>query len=336
MLASLEHGELPKGSGRDHPPFEYEEIPEETDTRFGLMTDVVTEFQESQCYFIVATHTAAFVAIARGSLFKATSIGQASANCDFILVMAEVSTVMNYLGITMCSIVGMSSKWIRTLTVLSLLFSLIAMGLTSKRTEGRCFSNSRIEGIPPVPACGDHPPPNTYCGLLSPADTITRRDYFNEMFDFWTPFVLTGFCLICSIFLGILFHRHTKPNSIISYTKWPITKWFNFIGEHLQPNCVSSFTKPLKWLWANFISFIAVTHRSVKTRYRLYQFFCEFRHWLQVLLCVLCAVTLFMIYILSTLSRFGYVDFKDWGIGQIIAVFVWVPVVAHWIRWETK
>ena len=246
--------------------------------------------------------------------------------------MAEVSTVMNYLGITMCSIVGMSSKWIRTLTVLSLIFSLIAMGLTSQQM-GHCFTNSKIEITPPVPACGGHPPPNTYCGSLSPADLYARPDKFNQLFDFWSPFVLTAFCVIFLNFLAILFHRHEKHKSIIFYPRGPISKLPTFFREYLQPKCISSFTK---WLQANSISFherVTAFHRPLKARYPAYRLVFDFQNWLYLILCILYIVTFFMLYILSTLSRFDYVDFQDWGIGQIIAVFVWVPVVAHWIRW---
>ncbi|KAF7502792.1 hypothetical protein GJ744_005051 [Endocarpon pusillum] len=92
--ASLEYRELPNRPSQDHPSSERKGLPEETNTRSAIMKDVLAEFQESQCYFILATHTAAFVAIARGNLFGATSFRQASANCYFILVMAEVSTIV--------------------------------------------------------------------------------------------------------------------------------------------------------------------------------------------------------------------------------------------------
>lgn len=318
-LAALESGELPK----------------ETVPRYGTIMDVVAEFQESQCYFIIATHTAAFVAIGRGDLFGATSFLQASANCNFILVMAEVSTVMNYLGVTICSIVGISSKWIQGLSILSLIFSIVALGLTIKK-DGRCFYNTRVDRVPPVAACGGHSPPNVYCGFLSRAQIDHRPDKINDAIDFWAPSVLFTACLLFLIFLTILFHKK-KPGSPIPHMQTPMSRWWSSFWDHSQLNWIRTVMRSLKRLWALFfIKPWKTLHVFMKAHIPVYRLFAKFkfRYLQEAALLFLCLLTLLLFYIVSELVKSGYIDFREWGIGQIIAVFVWVPVTTHWIRWQ--
>lgn len=310
--AVLESGELPHEKDSKNPASsESEKFPKNSkkiassksrkaskasNPKLGIIQKVAGEFQESQCYFFLATHTAAFVGISRSDIFKSTNARQATANCDFILVMAEVSSVMNYLGITICSLANVSSKWTQFLSVVSLIFSLVVVGLTNTQ-EGVCGTksliilnplDSRPAGSRSVSACGGNSPPNVYCGGLSSANLNRRPDVFNRWVEFWGWFGLLISCVIFVLFLIMMFYKGSKGSRKVKwppYPGWISRKYFNF------------------------------------------------NNFQRILLFLLLVASVFAVYILATLAK-GYIDFEDWGIGQIIALFVWVPVVAHWVRWS--
>lgn len=299
---------------------------------FGMITAVVAEFQEFQCYLIIATQAAILIAIACGDVFEAASITQAHANCNFISATALISSAMNYLGIAMCSIVGVTSKWIRTLSGLALVISFATWILLIGRGD-RCFESTRLDSSSAVAACGGHRPPNVYCGSFYGVITPFYRIGIVEVVTHsW--FVLVLSTVLCIISLRIIRPRKELESSqpdMQASSSGPLSRLRNHPIAKVMQNTCRSFNQSVTVALVQQLRKYRCFPRKPASGQRRRG---SHRYLRRAVLVTLGLLPGLVAYILIWLVGRGYIDFHEWGIGQIVAGFLWVPFFAHCIRWR--
>jgi hypothetical protein len=162
------------------------------------MKELVFDFQEAQCFFIIITQTVSLVAIgngAGGKAIAATNGWQLLANGHYLALTAQVGCFVSLFVVGMLWLCDSSSLYIILLTCISVVISQ-TLAFTVNHNTPSTFNRALATSISPTTrshaSCGFLPPPNIYCGTLpgNPNGAIITLDTILSQIAFWMAFAL--------------------------------------------------------------------------------------------------------------------------------------------------
>jgi hypothetical protein len=262
-------------------------------TRKGIavLKSVLVEFQEAQCYFMVASQAAVLTTIVKGSQeFEAATFSQVQTN-------SEMAALIGYAGILPTIYVmlnlytfSMSSWYTLGISGASLILGTATLaGILTSNSFGFVNINIDVLNLDPgfelLDQCGKKPPPIIYCALLpsdssdsSLGDLLPTFGYINinssdiSTFD---PIILLCWLVYAAIVLL----------KVLSY--WSTARWQKIFRTSI---IIWIFKLTLILSHATFLAFLG-----------------------------------YYIAVLASMST--YVDKGAWTLGQIISVTIWAPVI---------
>jgi hypothetical protein len=255
----------------------------------SVLMSMLVEFQEAQCFFMLATQIAVLVSFRNQSKFYEPE-NYAQLDMDNYLGqiigaagLIPVSIVMFTLNIG-----DMSSWYILSLSGITLATSSATVIISNSIS---IYGNTAADlasfyNVSPLQACGNHPPPIIFCDTVWSKTTTNTQNYLENILGF----IYIGPIIIFSV---ILFQFVLSLPLVSRKAKKLLPQVYRLKG--------SKTATYIKILW-----FLAVS-----------------------------LFYLFAIYVylgnMYFLSFFGAIDTANWGLGQIIAVTIWSPVIFKYI-----
>jgi len=263
--------------------------------QYIVLKSILVEFQEAQCFFMLASEIAVLILIRNGPIvFGAKSLMQLHWNFALVGLVSGTGSLpiaCILFALTACDmvswyIISLSGVTISTATATMAIYNNLVSGTFDRSLQP-------VNGVELLTECGGNPPPIVYCGqsLEGPSDgSPTVQIQFS-----W--FIL-AMCVL----------RHalrSMPESCLRITStWleTITKYLNF--------------RHIRFLWIPFR-----TARRRRIWYGLVVFILG--------LFILLAMGL-NLQTLQDLSAAGAIDTTNWTLGQIISVTIWAPVLCKY------
>jgi hypothetical protein len=157
-------------------------IRERIHSHIDVLSHILVEFQEAQCYFMVACQAAVLTTIHNPNAFAATSIAQLGANQSLAILIGYAGLLLvTYVTINLEAF-GRNSWYTLGISGISVVVgtaTLASIQYSSSYTAGFFDSQNSfdpqltpISGLGQLTSCGGFSPPVIYCGLGSVVDNI--------------------------------------------------------------------------------------------------------------------------------------------------------------------
>lgn len=147
----------------------------------AILTTTVVEFQETQCFFMLANQAAVIVSSSSGAKFlEVESVQQLYAN----LYLSQIITVAGILPVVLITFrlhrAGMNSWYILILSAITIATSNVALYMNRSTSVTDTFQRlQRLQRFPrKLGKCGFNPPPLVYC--VNPI-VVWFHDIFNSV-----------------------------------------------------------------------------------------------------------------------------------------------------------
>jgi len=262
-----------------------------------ILKSILVEFQETQCFFMLASQAAVLNALHRGPVnFSATNNAQLQNNYALVGFIGLVGIFPTTLCLFMLFQNNMASWYILAVSGVTLVTSIV----TSVSIDN-ILNTASADGFIPPPAdlvpitglelleqCGFNPPPIIYCNSNSYSDLIAPALALPGV---WTCLSIYGL-----LFLGTVLNAARGKAGIWDSQIW-LMKSANF-GARLDTSSIG------KWL----IKVITFSFHVV-----------------------LILFTLNLVLGLVSLNADGGIAVGNWTLGQVVAVAIWAPVICKYM-----
>jgi hypothetical protein len=256
----------------------------------ATLQSILVEFQEAQCYFMIASQAAILSTFVQDSRnFDAVTYAQLQGDRELAALIGYAAILpTTYVMLNLCSF-GMSSWYTLVLSVTTLVLGTATLGgilnVPEYADPNIGINNNPLlldPGFAFLDKCGMNPPPIVYCTPIPPdsslGNILPAFGYTND----WSPDTSAFDSLIL---LCWLVHAAIVVYKLLSYP------------------FAARFQKPF--------------HKPIMV-------------WVVRVISVLCHATFlaYLSYYLAVLVYMGFqIDKASWSLGQIIAVAVWAPVL---------
>ena len=259
-----------------------------------ILKSILVEFQETQCFFMVACQAVVLFAKKHHNIFAATNMVAVWSDHAIAGICAAAGSFPVVWSLWTLQRSGMASAWIVFLSTATLAVAEFALYSMHKRPK--ISEMGHLDGSWPN-GCGGHPPPMRYCGWEGLQDSMLPVDL---LFNVVNPFTLSLY--------GV---------TLIMYF-WPLIKtllWSGWMVDS-RPRLAHFFSQiSLMWYNEGFRIFRGVVTALVELAW--------FFFFLVYLVC-LC---------LLVYGSFSIIDESSWGFGQFVALTTWAAVLCKYIYW---
>ncbi len=266
------------------------------------MREILISFLEAQCFFVLTTGTALLTTIrGKGRLLNATSLIQDQANLLIIIVTALISGIVTGSTLILVHILDRLSVYIAILTAASQIISAILFARSDvfmgSINENDIYSNDMavagVQNISSLRSCCYNPPPNTYCGILMGSDNQNIL-----------PGSLTESAVVETLIIRLIC---PTINGII----------FLYSMVLLGTAC-SEYLRGFDSFHPKIQKVLEAIRGNVHVSLVFFSFL-----WIMGTGLLLLLLAILRRRMIST----------DWGIGQIIAVAIWAPLIVRILYW---
>lgn len=286
---------------------------EEPVTRhLAVVRSMFVEFQEAQCFFILATQIATAFVLSEGLiLLESYSIVQLQANKIILLTVAKSGIAAAAFGLLILHLPDMASLYMVVLSSGAVIIALRNIIVAMRNPSVIDFM------MPPdfvsSPNCGPGPPPIAYCsaGILDkvgiPTDIPSLASFSIEasidtgVTDAVFPVYPFAFIIVLTLLC-----RHDTITLIRSWSK-----------TLMERSRIRSWSPLKKQPSPALISLLVASVRLIA-------------FILEIIMIVLLGsyVRDFAIW-----QQYNVVDMSSWNFGQIVALFVWAPIFSKYLYW---
>lgn len=261
----------------------------------------LVEFQETQCFFMIASQAAILMARQSNEVFGAVTLYQLWSNDGVAGMVSTAGVFPIVVGMWSLEKMHMLSPWIFFLSVGTVILSEVAMSWTINAPTIRQLVP--IENHTWPGSCGNHVPPLIWCG------NKILYDAFGPVAIFYTilnPFCLVVFVVVCLVYL-------------CPWAGWVVDRFKvrkKRFGQLFLVRPHRNIKQILESKWGSRI--------FVRVGPKVFTFLIELLLVASTSVDILCFV-LFNFY--------GLIDFSSWSFGQIVAIMIWFPVVSKYLYW---
>lgn len=252
---------------------------------------ILIEFQEAQCFFMIASQAAILLAKKSTTIFQSTTMPSLWANNGIAGVVSSAGILPIVMGMWSLQKMHRTEPWIFFLSVATIIVSEFALYWTHETPSVDQLSAFDYHGWPE--SCGGYAPPLVYCANQT-------EDYYLRvpLVFFWQ--VLNPYCL--TVF-GL---------DVILWFQPYVVKMVDVEG-HARLGLLSSKVRQLAAsTWGKWI----------KKLPSLLTFCVESLFLAAVFLECLC---------FAEFDHLKVIDFSGWGFGQIVTMTIWFPVVSKYL-----
>lgn len=265
-----------------------------------VLQAMLVEFQEAQCFFMLASQAAILGARSHKGIFQSYTIRALWANNGVAGIVCSAGILPIVIGMWTLQKLRMSSPWIFALSVATLMLSEFALYWT--KSPPRPDQLMTIEYSRWPKTCGGHAPPLVWC----PDQSALVNERIPLLF-FWqdlNPFCLAVFGLVVLMWFGQLLCKFWD-------VKTSCERLFARGGLQSTVSGVQRLfdSKLGRWL-KRLPSLITVG--------------------VELLLIFAVAVDAICFYEFSIL---GLIKWDNWTFGQLVGITLWFPVVSKYIYW---
>lgn len=267
-------------------------------TQHDRITKVIlVEFQEAQCFFMMASQAAILLAKKSTTIFESNTMPSLWANNGVAGIVSSAGVLPVVMGMWSLQKMHLTEPWIFFLSVATIIVSEFALYWTHETPSVNQLRPFDYNGWPE--SCGGYAPPLIYC-----ADLTEDYNLRVPLLFFWQ--VLNPYCLIVFGLDVILWSRQYVVKTVdIEGVCW---RTFARLG---LPNIPSKARRLLASTWGKWI----------KRLPSLLTFCVESLFLAAVFLECLC---------FAEFEHLKVIDFSGWGFGQIVAMTIWFPVASKY------
>lgn len=261
----------------------------------------LVEFQETQCFFMIASQAAILTARQSNKVFGAVTLNQLWSNDGVAGMVSTAGVFPIVLGMWSLEKIHMMSPWIFFLSIGTVILSEVAMSWT--------INAPTIHELVPIEnhawpgSCGNHVPPLIWCGSRSLYGAFGPVAIFYAILN---PFCLVVFVVVCLVYL-------------FPWAGWAVGRFKlkkKRFGQLFLVQPHRNLKQMLESKWGRRI-FVRVGPKV-------------FTCLIEILL-VVC--TFVDIVCFAFFCYYGLIDFGSWSFGQIVAIMIWFPVVSKYLYW---
>jgi hypothetical protein len=258
---------------------------------------ILVEFQEAQCFFMIASQAAILLAKRSSAIFESNTMPSLAANNGFAGVVSSAGILPIVMGMWSLQKMHSTEPWIFVLSLATIIMSEFSLYWTHETPSIYQLSAFDFNGWPE--SCGGNAPPLIYCA----SQTVTY-DLRVSLVFFWevlNPYCLTVFGLDVILWFWPSVQRMVDVGGVSQRT-------FARLGVRKLPSKVQRL---LSSTWGGWI----------KRLPSLLTFCVESLFIAAVFLESLC---------FAEFDHLKVIDFSAWGFGQIVAMTIWFPVVSKY------
>ena len=257
---------------------------------------ILVEFQEAQCFFMIASQAAILLAKKSTTIFQSNTMPSLRANNGVAGVVSSAGILPVVMGMWSLQKMHLTEAWIFFLSVATIVVSEFALYWTHEDPSIDQLSAFDFNGWPE--SCGGYAPPLIYC-----VDQIEEYYLRVPLVFFWE--VLNPYCLIV---FGLDVILWFQPYVVKMMDIDRVSQTFAPLGLRNLPSHVRRL---LSSTWGGWI----------KRLPSLLTFCVEILFLVAVFLECLC---------FAQLELLKVIDFSGWGFGQIVALAIWLPVASKY------
>lgn len=258
---------------------------------------ILVEFQEAQCFFMIASQAAILLAKKSTTIFQSNTMPSLWANNGVAGVVSSAGVLPIVMGMWSLQKMHLTEAWIFLLSVTTIIVSEFALYWTHETPSVGQISPFDYNGWPE--SCGGYAPPLIYC-----TDPNVESSLRLPLLLFWE--VLNPYCLIV---FGL---------DVIMWF-WPYVVRMVDVEDVYQMTCARLGVR-------NFPSNVQRLLASTWGQW--------FKKLPSLL--TLCVESLFLAAVFlecmcfAEFGHLGVIDFSGWGFGQIVALAIWFPVASKY------
>lgn len=258
---------------------------------------VLVEFQEAQCFFMIASQAAILLAKKSSTVFESNTMPSLSANNGIAGIVSSAGVFPIVMGLWSLQKMHLTEPWIFVLSVATVIMSEFSLYWTHEAPSVYQLSPFDFDGWPE--SCGGYAPPLIYCANQS-------EDYYLRLplLFFWevlNPYCLTVFGLDAVLWFWPYVNKMVDIEGVCQRT-------FARLGLRKFPSKVQRL---LSSTWGDWI----------KRLPSLLTFCVESLFIAAVVLEAFCFAEFYYLMV---------IDFSAWGFGQIVALTLWFPVISKY------
>lgn len=264
-------------------------------THAYVLKSILVEYQEAQCWFMIACQAATMFAMKYNQVFDASTLMSLLANNSVANVVAAAGILPIVFGLWSLLKMHMCSTWIFFLSTVTLIMAEVAF-IRNATKWPKINRLAALDGDWPS-SCGGQPPPIRWCAN---PDFMHHLTIPQKLFGY----ALDPFCFVVYVFC------------LVEWLVLRLRKWIRFGSIVKKP-------PPLTRLSCAFQRF-----RASKWFIYGHGFFSAA---VEVLLLVASIVYVAMFVLIA---EAGTVDLSGWSFGQILAITLWAPVIGKYVYWS--
>lgn len=262
-----------------------------------ILKVILVEFQEAQCFFMIASQAAMLLATKSNAIFASTTIRSLWANNGIAGVVSSAGIFPVVMGMWCLQKMHKMEPWIFVLSVASVIVSEFSLYWTHETPSPDQLAPIDYNGWPK--SCGGQAPPIVYC-----LDEFELKNERISLVFFWqvlNPYCMTMFGLVILLWL----QRHIAKMVDVDEICEKALVRLGLRSFSSQDSTTARFDWG-RWL-RRLPSLLTFAVESL--------FFIAF---LGEGVCF------------GYFDKFGLIDFNDWSFGQIVAITIWFPVASKY------
>ncbi|OQE35460.1 hypothetical protein PENCOP_c013G05370 [Penicillium coprophilum] len=258
---------------------------------------ILVEFQEAQCFFMIASQAAILLAKKSTTIFEAHTMPSLWANNGMAGIVSSAGLLPVVMGMWSLQKLHLTEAWVFFLSVTTIVVSEFALYWMHKIPSPDQLKTFDYNGWPK--SCGGYAPPLIYCHLDKNQDALKLARML-----IWG--VLNPYCLTV---LGL---------DVILWLRLYVMKMMN-----VEAFCQRTCTR------------LGARNFPYKVRQLLASRWGQWLKKLPIML-TFCVELLFLAavslecFCFYQFKHSEVVDFSDWGFGQIVAMTIWLPVASKY------
>lgn len=270
----------------------------------AVLKHTLIEFQEAQCFFMLASQIAILWATKSRAAFESYTLRSLLANYGVAGLVSTTGILPVVIGLWSLQRMRLNSPWIFALSVVTFIVSEVALFGTRDAPSVDQIVPIDYNGWPE--SCGFFPPPLVYCGIST--SQIETRVLIRGGAVFFTQWS-NNYCLTVFTLIILLWIKSAIIDAIDDRSRRGFFLARIGTSQSISMNQRVADSKWGKWL-----------------------------QWAYVFLTCLIEATLVAAIIMDItafggLDVVGLIDWSAWSFGQIVAITLWLPVVSKYFYW---
>ncbi|KAJ5115840.1 DNA damage repair protein (Rad9) [Penicillium angulare] len=147
------------------------------DEQHFVLKSILVEFQETQCFFMIACESVILISLRHNGIFAATNMAVVVADHTLAGIVGAAGIFPNVVGLWTLQRKKMCSAWIFFLSTCTLIAAEVAIYKISDVPS--TSDMTKLHGTFPE-SCGGHPPPMRFCAWHTLETSLVTVDFFKQ------------------------------------------------------------------------------------------------------------------------------------------------------------